>query len=138
MLSAEIEYYQNKQAYWHFNILSLFSKLILSILSFFVFICRASRICSHSLLILCAVIVVFSTRIYRNLDLGIEWILRCKAMELESLRCIVSRLERVVEVRPTYVLFSLETVFQGTFEHIYDDVCPIKKFSGGGRIIGNN
>ena len=31
-------------------------------------------------------------------------------MELESLRCIVSRLERVVMVRPIYVLlFSLET-----------------------------
>ena len=38
-----------------------------------------------------------------------ECVLRCKAMELESLRCIVSRLERVVVVRPTYILFSLET-----------------------------
>ena len=28
---------------------------------------------------------------------------------LESLRCIVSRLERVVVVRPTYAQFSLET-----------------------------
>ena len=36
------------------------------------------------------------------MDLGIEWVLRCKAMELESLRCIVSRLERVVVVRPTH------------------------------------
>ena len=53
--------------------------------------------------------MVFSTRIFRNLDLGIEWVLRCKAMELESLRCIVSRLERVVVVKRTYVLFSLET-----------------------------
>ena len=34
--------------------------------------------------------------------------LRCKAMEQESLRCIVSRLERVVVVRPTYELLSLE------------------------------
>ena len=49
------------------------------------------------------------TRIFRNLDLGIEWVLRCKAMELQSLRCTVSRLERVVVVRPTYTLFSLET-----------------------------
>ena len=53
--------------------------------------------------------MVFSTRIFRNLDLGIEWVLRCKAMELKSLRCIVSRLERVVVVRPTYALFSLVT-----------------------------
>ena len=47
---------------------------------------------------------MFLTRIFRNLDLGIEWVLRCKAMELESLRFIVSRLERVVVVRPTYAL----------------------------------
>ena len=40
------------------------------------------------------------TKIFRNLDLGIKCFLRCKAMELESLRCIVSRLERVVVVRP--------------------------------------
>ena len=53
-------------------------------------------------------IVVFLTRIFRNLDLGIEWVLRCKARELESLRCIVSRLERVVVVRLTYALFSLK------------------------------
>ena len=136
MLSMEIEYYQE---IW--NILKKknkdISKLILLILVFFVFICRASRICNPSLLILCAIIVVFSTRIFQNLDLWMEWVLRCKAMEIESLRCIVSCLERVVVVRPTYVLFSLETVSQGTFEHIYD-ICPIKKFSGGGRVIGNN
>ena len=58
-------------------------------------------------------------------------------MELESLWCLVSYLERVIVVGPTYVLFSLETVSQGTFEHIYD-VCPIKKFSGGGRVVGHN
>ena len=68
----------------------LFSKLILLILGFFVFICKASRICSYSLSILCAIIVVFSTKIFWKLDLGIEWFLRCKAMELESFRCIVS------------------------------------------------
>ena len=51
----------------------------------------------------------FSNRIFRNLDLGIEWVLRYKVMELESLRCLVRRLERVVVVRPTYVLFALET-----------------------------
>ena len=94
-------------------------------------------ICSRSLSISCAIILVFSTRIFQNLNLGIEWVLRCKAMELESLRCIVSRLERVVVVRPIFVLFSLETVSQGTFEHIYN-VFPIKRFSGRGRVIGNN
>ena len=91
------------------NIVVFFSKLILLILGFFVFICRASRICSRSLFISCAIIVVFSTRIFQSLDLGKECVSRCKAMELESLRCIVSRLERVVVVRPTYALFSLET-----------------------------
>ena len=30
-------------------------------------------------------------------------------MELEPFRCIVSHLERVVVVRSTYILFSLET-----------------------------
>ena len=75
--------------------------------------------------------VVFSTRIFRNLDLRIEFVFRCKAMELESLRGIVSGLERVVVVRPTY------TVSQGSLEHIYD-VYPIKKFSGERSVIGNN
>ena len=60
----------------------------------FVFICRASWICSRSLSISCAIIIVFSTRIFRNL--GIEWFLRWKAIELVSLRCILSRQERVV------------------------------------------
>ena len=76
--------------------------------------------------------MMFSTRNLWNLDLGIEWVLRCKAMELESLRCIVSRLERVVVARPTYALFSLET--QGTFEHIYRD-CVIKNFGGGFKFV---
>ena len=38
-----------------------------------------------------------------------ELFLKLKAIEMESFRCIVSRLERVVVVRPIYVLFSLET-----------------------------
>ena len=83
-------------------------------------------ICCRSLLILYAIIVVFSTRIFQ-----------CKAMELESLRCIASCLERVVVVRPIYILFSLERVSQGTFEHI-NNICPIKEYSGRGRVIGNN
>ena len=40
--------------------------------------------------------MVFSSRIFRNFDLGIEWFLRWKAVELKSFRCIVSRLERVI------------------------------------------
>ena len=115
-LSMEIEYYQEiwnikkktKKLKTFQNIVIIF-KINSIDFSFFLFICRTSRICSRSLLISHAIIVVFSTRIFRNLDLGIEWVLRSKAMELESLGCIVSCLERVVVVRPTYVLFSLET-----------------------------
>ena len=83
--------------------------------------------------------VVFSTRIFRNLDSGIEWVLRCKAIELESLRCIVSCLERVVVLRlaSIRIIFFGDTVFQGKFEHIYY-VGPIKKFGGGGSVIRNN
>ena len=44
-------------------------------------ICRVSRICCHSLFISCAIIVVFSTRIFQNLNLGIKCVLKCKAME---------------------------------------------------------
>ena len=44
----------------------LFSKFILLILVFLIFICRASRVCSHSLSILCAIIVVLSTRIHTH------------------------------------------------------------------------
>ena len=80
---------------------------------------------------------MFSTRIFQNLDLGIECVLKCKAMELESLRCTVRHLERIVVVRPTYVLFSFVTVSLGTFEHWYD-VCPMKNFGRGGWVIGNN
>ena len=68
-----------------------------------------SRIYSRNLSISYAIIVVFSTNIFRNLDLKIEWVLRCKAMELESSKCIVIRLEWVVVVRRTYTLFSFET-----------------------------
>ena len=78
--------------------------------------------------------MVFSTRIFRNLDFGIEWVLRFKAMELESLRYVVSRHGKVVLIKPTFVLFSLETVSQGTFAYIYNG-CPIKKFNGEGRVI---
>ena len=48
----------------------------------------------------------------------IERILRCKAMELESLQCIVSRLEWVVVIKTAHKLFSLETVSQGTIENL--------------------
>ena len=51
---------------------------------FFFFFCPASWICSRSLYISRAIIVVFSTKIFQNLDLGIKWVLRCKAMELEA------------------------------------------------------
>ena len=128
-LSTEIEYYQGIRnirkkilktfqsivAIFKINSTDFIYLFIYFYFYFFVFTCRASRICCRSLSISCAIIVVFSTRIFRNLDLRIEWVLRCKAMELESIRLIASRLVRVVVVRPTYALLSLETFSQGTF-----------------------
>ena len=35
------------------------------------------------------------------------------------------------------IIFVGDTISPGAFEHIYD-VCPIKKFNGGRRVIGNN
>ena len=112
-LSTEIEYYQEirniKKILLAFQNIVAILKIISINFRAFVFICRASRIWSRSLSISCTIIVVFSTRIFRNLDLVIEWVVRCKTRELESLRCIVSRLKRFLVVSPTYALFSLET-----------------------------
>ena len=80
---------------------------------------------------------MFTIRIFGNLDLGIEWLLKGKAIELESLRCIVRHLERVVVVIRIYILFSLGTWSPEGHLNIHS-VCPIKKFSGGGRVIGNS
>ena len=85
--------------------MSLFSKLILLILGFLFlyvgllgFVIVAYQFCLR--LLWC-----FQLKFFRNLDFGIEWFLRCKAMELESSRCIVSRQERVVVVRTTYAMY---------------------------------
>ena len=40
-------------------------------------------------------------------------------MELDSLRCIVRRLKSVVVVKPTYILFSLETQSPKVHLNIY-------------------
>ena len=63
----------------------------------------ASRICCFGLLF-CSNIVVFSVRIFRNSVVGHECLFRCCAMELVPERCMVSLLDRVVEVKPTYIL----------------------------------
>ena len=49
---------------------------------------------------------MFSIRIFHNSVVGHESFFKCCAMELVSDRCIVSFLERVVEVKPTYISFS--------------------------------
>ena len=74
-LSTEIEHYQeiwnilkNKLKAFQ-NIVAIFKINSVDFI-FFVFICRASRICSRNLLILCAIIAVFSTRIFRNFGFG--------------------------------------------------------------------
>ena len=142
-LSTEIEYYQEiwniylkkQQKLKAFqNIVTIF-KINYIDFSFFVFICRASRICSRCLLISCAIKVVFSTRNFRNLDLGTEWVLRCKAMEQESLRYIVSRLERVVVVRPTYGSFSLATQSPKGHMNIYTTFFPSRSSVKGEELL---
>ena len=55
------------------------------------------------LLFCCSNIVVVSVRIFRNLVVGQEYIFRC-AIE----RCMISRLDRVVDVKPTYILLLLD------------------------------
>ena len=108
------------------NIATIFKINSIDSLFSFVFVCRDSRICSRSLLISSAIMAMFLTRIFRILDLEIQWVLRCKAMELESLRCIVSRLERVVVIRPTYVLFLLETQYSKGHLNIYTTFVLLK------------
>ena len=71
-------------------------------------ICSASRICSFCLLFWCSNIVVLSVRIFRNCVVGHVCFLKCWAIELVSERCIVSLLDRVVEVKPTYMLLLSE------------------------------
>ena len=52
----------------------------------------------------------------------IECVLKCKAMKLESLKCIVRCLERVKGVRLKYVSFSLETQSPNGHLNIYTSV----------------
>ena len=77
--------------------------------------------------------MVFSTRMFLNLNLGIEWLLRCRAMELGLLRCIVMHLERVVVKRPTYVLFSLDSFPTDIWTYIhyknFSDIYKVLKTS---------
>ena len=61
-------------------------------------------ICSFCLLFWCSNIVVLSVRIFRDCAIGHECFFRCWAIELVSERCIVSLLDRVVEIKPTYIL----------------------------------
>ena len=44
--------------------------------------------------------------IFHNSAVGLEYFFKCRAMELVSERCIVSLLDRVVEVKPTYISLS--------------------------------
>ena len=68
------EYYQEKQNMKKklkaFKVLLLFSKLFLWIVVVFAFIYRGSRIGSRTLLISCAIIVVFSMIAYERFESG--------------------------------------------------------------------
>ena len=50
--------------------------LKINFINFGLFLWKASGICSRLLLISYSIIVVLWTRIFRNLDLGKEWLLR--------------------------------------------------------------
>ena len=65
-------------------------------------ICSASRISSFCLLFWYSNIVVFPVRIFRNSIVRHECFFKCCAMELISERCIVSLLNRGIEVKPTF------------------------------------
>ena len=51
---------------------------------------------------------MLSVRIFRSCVVGHECFFKCCAIELVSERCIVSLLDRVVEVKPTYILLLSE------------------------------
>ena len=51
---------------------------------------------------------MLSVRIFRSCAVGHECFFKCWAIELVSERCIVSLLDRVVEVKPTYILLLSE------------------------------
>ena len=93
----------------HLSTLALVWKLILLSVSCMFLICSASRICNFCLLFWCSNIVVLSVRIFRNC-VGHECFFKCWAIELVSERCIVSLLDRVVEVKPTYILLLLSEI----------------------------
>ena len=70
--------------------------------------CSISRIHSFYLIFCCSNIVVFLVRIFQNSVVEHECFLRCCALELILERCIVSLFDRVVEVKPMYVLLFSE------------------------------
>ena len=53
-------------------------------------------------------LVLFSVRIFRNSVGEQECTFKCWAIELVSERCIASLLDRVVDVKPTYILMFSE------------------------------
>ena len=79
----------------HLSTLALVWKLIVLSVGCRFLICSASRIWSFCLLFWCSNVVVL---------LGMNVFFKCWAVELVSERCIVSLLDRVVEVKPTYIL----------------------------------
>ena len=81
-------------------------------------ICSASRIWSFCLSFWCSNIVVLSVRIFRSWVVGDECFFKCWAIELVSERCIVSLLDRVVEVKPTYILLLLLSEIQSPKRHL--------------------
>ena len=78
--------------------------------------------------------MVFSTRIFRNLDLGIEW--KGYGARIIKVHCKSSRKSCSGKTKIRTIFFG-DTVSQGTFEHI-NDLGLIRKFSRWGSFIRNN
>ena len=88
----------------HLSTLVLNLKLILLSLGCFFLIWSASRIFNFCLWFCCSNIVVFFGKNFPNSVFRPEWFFRWCSIELVSDKCIVSRLDRVVEVKPMHIL----------------------------------
>ena len=92
----------------HLTTLALDSKLIDWVLDV-CFKCVSLRVCVVFVCYLVALILLcFRQEFYEILLSGMNVFLRCCATELVSERCILILLDRVVEVKPTYILLFSE------------------------------
>ena len=105
VLSIKVPYEKSLETYLMIFVIQFF---------FFVLICRAFWICSRSKFISYAIIVAFSTGIFRNLGVGIEWVLRCK-IKVHRKTSLKSRIDKT----NVCIIFVGNRVSQRAFVYIY-------------------